>query len=458
MACARRVGSVSICGSSAQRPAVSGGPVRAGRRPRPPVVDDMRTRGGGRRLRWLGVPARVSARSGVSVSLLIRPDQTSSHSAEDSAASLVDPTPSASCRKNQAPPGASASSTAWCRSACSNGCGSGRVSGAWSARCSETQPSAPGSAAWPAQMHLAGGGELVEVRRLVVEHPRPQHQRLQRTGRHRAPGELVDRDEHPVHPAQAAAAPPSGRPSVAEPGETCCQAARNRPRASGSTGSTSLRSRASERRRSLRSTSASHHSEPDPAGRNSPSSTRPCAASRWRVWRTTAAPSPSRSATWSVVNGPWVRANRETRSASGSSTGSVNASGVPGGTGTPSPSRSRPMSSTAVQRASPAIRTSTTRRTSARAASHWAASAPSTVRSATSTVVSGPSIRSRSATPSASRARRSGASRWSSASTSASTSGSRSSRSSARPSSSASRPWSSESAAARRSAMGESPS
>ena len=56
---------------------------------------------------------------------------------------------------------------------------------------------------------------------------------------------------------------------------TCCQAARNRPSASGSTGSTSLRSRASDRRRSLRSTSASHHSEPDPAGRNSPSSTRP---------------------------------------------------------------------------------------------------------------------------------------------------------------------------------------
>ena len=80
------------------------------------------------------------------------------------------------------------------------------------------------------------------------------------------------------------------------------------------------------------------------------------------------------------------------------------------------------------------------------------------VDSSTGKIVSGPSIRSRSATPSASRARRSGASRCSSASTSSSTSGSSSSRSSARPSSSASRPWSRLSAAARRSANGESPS
>ena len=74
------------------------------------------------------------------------------------------------------------------------------------------------------------------------------------------------------------------------------------------------------------------------------------------------------------MNGPCVRASRATRSPSGSSTGSVNTSGVPGGTGTPSASRSRATSSTAVQRASPPIRTSTTRRASASMASQAAAS------------------------------------------------------------------------------------
>ena len=87
-----------------------------------------------------------------------------------------------------------------------------------------------------------------------------------------------------------------------------CQAGRNRASASGSTGSTSWRSRASERRRSERSTSASHHSAPDPEGRNSPSSTRPWAASRASVWWHTATPSPSRSATSEAENGPCVRA------------------------------------------------------------------------------------------------------------------------------------------------------
>ena len=89
---------------------------------------------------------------------------------------------------------------------------------------------------------------------------------------------------------------------------TFCHTGRNRPRVDGSTGSTSLRSAASERRRSRRNTSASHHSAPDPAGRNSPSSTRPREASRLSVWVTTATPRPSRPATSVTVNGPWVRA------------------------------------------------------------------------------------------------------------------------------------------------------
>ena len=41
--------------------------------------------------------------------------------------------------------------------------------------------------------HLAGGGELVEVGRLVVADPGGEHQRLERGGGHRAAGELVDR-------------------------------------------------------------------------------------------------------------------------------------------------------------------------------------------------------------------------------------------------------------------------
>lgn len=78
-------------------------------------------------------------------------------------------------------------------------------------------------------------------------------------------------------------------------------------------------------------------------------------------------------------------------------------------------------------------------------------------RSARSASVSGPSMRRRSATPSASLTRRSSVSHWSSRSSSVSTSASSNSRSSAWPSSSASSRESRESAAARRSASGESP-
>ena len=71
-----------------------------------------------------------------------------------------------------------------------------------------------------------------------------------------------------------------------------CQAGRNAASASGGAGSTSLRSLARQRRRSRRSTSLSHHSAPRPPGRNSPSLTRPCAASRRSAPVTTACPRP----------------------------------------------------------------------------------------------------------------------------------------------------------------------
>src|SRR6267378_4177285 len=89
-----------------------------------------------------------------------------------------------------------------------------------------------------------------------------------------------------------------------------CQWARKRASAAGSTGSTCLRSFASERRFSALSTSASIHSRPRPPGRNSPSSTRSCAASRSRALRTTATPAPHRAARSSARKGPCVRAQR----------------------------------------------------------------------------------------------------------------------------------------------------
>ncbi len=151
-ACARRVGSVSMAGSRNQRPAVSGGPVRVGIAGRPGRVL-VRVRGGGRRDRWAGRPRPVptSARSGASVSLPTRPDQARSHSAAVSARSSVEPTASESWRKKYAPPPASASTIEKCTGDRSSSCGSGSVSGAASARCSDTQPSEPGSPPWPAQ-------------------------------------------------------------------------------------------------------------------------------------------------------------------------------------------------------------------------------------------------------------------------------------------------------------------
>ena len=62
---------------------------------------------------------------------------------------------------------------------------------------------------------------------------------------------------------------------------TPCHAGRNRASATGSTGSTSWRSRASERRRSERSTSGSQNSRDAPPGRNSPASSVPAPTSRW---------------------------------------------------------------------------------------------------------------------------------------------------------------------------------
>ena len=64
-----------------------------------------------------------------------------------------------------------------------------------------------------------------------------------------------------------------------------CQRGRKRASVPASTGSTSLRRAASDRRRSWRSTSLSHHSRSTPSGRNSPRTTRPSRSSTSRAAR-----------------------------------------------------------------------------------------------------------------------------------------------------------------------------
>ena len=176
------------------------------------------------------------------------------------------------------------------------------------------------------------------------------------------------------------------------------------------TGSTSSLAAASDRRRRRRSTSASHHSLPVSPGLNSPSTTRLSMLRAMSAERATAEPIPNLSARFVTENGPCVLAYRLTRSDSGSSTGSMKAAGVPMGSGTPSASRRRLASSIAVHHVRPAKLTSIARRAAASSVNHTCDSSP-LVRSATSSAVRGPSMRSRSATPSMSLARRSGASR-----------------------------------------------
>ena len=91
---------------------------------------------------------------------------------------------------------------------------------------------------------------------------------------------------------------------------TCCQAGRNRAYAAVLTGSTWARSAASERRRSTRSTPASHHwsddTEPSPV--NSPRTSAESNAIRDRTSSAIRRPRPNRAAASAVVNGPRVRA------------------------------------------------------------------------------------------------------------------------------------------------------
>ena len=93
----------------------------------------------------------AAARIGASVSLVTRPAQTRSHSASSSAASSEPLTRSATERKNRAAPSSREARTSACRADGLSSPTSGSVSAAVSARCSETQPSDPGSAPSPHQ-------------------------------------------------------------------------------------------------------------------------------------------------------------------------------------------------------------------------------------------------------------------------------------------------------------------
>ena len=151
--------------------------------------------------------------------------------------------------------------------------------------------------------HLAGGEQFVEHPRLVVAHPLAEDQRLHRRGRasaHRRAGRSPRRAHRRPTPRR--------RPA-------CCHAGRKRPNAAVLTGSIWARSAASERRRRMRSTSASHHwsMPPESAGAsmNSPRISLPSAASRPSTSAATRKPRPNRAAASAVVNGPRVRAYRD---------------------------------------------------------------------------------------------------------------------------------------------------
>jgi hypothetical protein len=64
-----------------------------------------------------------------------------------------------------------------------------------------------GQAPVPGPEDLAGGGQLGEVRRLVVHHPARQHQRLDGRRGDRAAGELLDGGEHAAGTAESPAGP-----------------------------------------------------------------------------------------------------------------------------------------------------------------------------------------------------------------------------------------------------------
>ena len=280
------------------RPAPAGGPTRVsrpgrGRPPPRPVVERRRE------------AAPTAARSGFSVSFVTSPAHTRSHRAASTFRSDASASPTAatalatSCGQNDAPRSARCRRSATCRAARSSssvtiGSGARASTGTWSKRCSATRPSV--APMLPAPSHTTS----------------PEaHSSSRSAGRYPATLAASTSDSS----TDAGTAAPWRRPiasasasSPRRPSPMPCHAGRKRPRVEASTGSTSRRRTASDRRRSSRSTSSSTHSAPLPPGRNSPVATRPSPARRSSDARTRSALVPSRRAADAAAKGPCVRA------------------------------------------------------------------------------------------------------------------------------------------------------
>ena len=174
-------------------------------------------------------------------------------------------------------------------------------------------PIVPAEAPPPHPGHLTERPELVEQTRLVAGDAGRQDVALEDRGRDRQTGQLVDDLGQPLEGRRAAqrrrrldraATQPRQRSDALPVGQEPTEGGRvDRldPR----------RSRASDRRRSWRRTSGSHHSRSAPPGRNSPRRSVPAAIRRPRASSTTPIGNAQRIAGSGVRNGPWVRAKRD---------------------------------------------------------------------------------------------------------------------------------------------------
>src|SRR5262249_27619016 len=124
-------------------------------------------------------------------------------------------TRSAVMRKNRPPPPSSTVRMASCTGVMVISAGGGSSSGAACAGAPTTQPPPPGRPP-PAGHHaLPGRGQFIEHGGLVTGPPAREHERLQRRGGQRRPGELIDRVEDRIRASRAPATrgPPAWAPA-----------------------------------------------------------------------------------------------------------------------------------------------------------------------------------------------------------------------------------------------------
>ena len=332
-ACSRSVGDGA---GSRRRRATSG------RRPRAVRARSAGRAGGPPRCRCrCRVRFQRSARSGANVSLVTSPAQTRSHNASRTSRSRPATRRGVQLaveRGARAAPGASR--IASCR-------GLGRAVGAVG------QPDRP--------QDLASGPDERDPAVVAAEAAPPDPGDLARAPPARRGAAAGSRGSAPAGrrargPRPGSADPRAGRrprrgvrgrPSrgtvaaFAPIGATPCHSGRNLASAAGSTGSTSRRSRASDRRRSSRSTSGSHHSRSAPPGRNSPEQQRAGGGEPFEgVARRSPTGSPQRRAGSArqerpVGPRPAWRAGRPARP----TVGPRKAAGMPTGGAIPTPSR-----------------------------------------------------------------------------------------------------------------------